>query len=111
MRYRSNVLNQQIWEVEMDLLSDLKENLRQQLTKAGIVSKSDNPIYDYFNFKKRFIEPKPRRVLKSHEFKCPDAYSPALQEIIDKITSGTNLFPYLSKEIRNAEYNDALLND
>ena len=111
MLYKSHILNQRLWEAEMDLLADLKEYFRQQLTKAGVSPSSDNPIYEYFNFRKRYITPKPRKVIKSAEFNCPPVYHQALHELMAKIEMGNSLVPYLSKEILNAAYNDALLSD
>lgn len=96
---------------EIDLLSDLKEQLKFRLIKAGIKTTSSNPIYDFFNFKKRFIEPKPRAIKKSKEFSCPIGYEVALAEIENKIIAGANLVPYLSKQIKDANYSNGILND
>ena len=80
----------------------LKDQVKERLTKAGIKTVSDNPLYDYFNFQKRYIEPKPRIIKKSKEFICPTGYELALNEIEEKIFNGDKLTPYLSKEIKDA---------
>lgn len=111
MKYKSLILQNTYYEIEIDLLSDLKEQLKFRLIKAGIKTTSSNPIYDFFNFKKRFIEPKPRAIKKSKEFSCPAGYEVALSEIEGKILAGANLVPYLSKQIKDAGYSDGILND
>ena len=111
MKYKSSTLQNTYYEIEIDLLDDLKEQLKLRLIKAGIKTTTSNPIYDFFNFKKRFIEPKPRTIKKSKEFICPTGYELALNEIEEKILNGSNLSPYLSKEIKDAGYNDDILND
>ena len=111
MKYKSSVLQNASHEIEIDLLNDLKDGLKLRLIKAGIKTTSSNPIYDFFNFKKRFIEPKPRAIKKSKEFSCPSGYEIALSEIEEKILAGSSLVPYLSKEIIDAGYSDGILND
>ncbi|MBE7046289.1 MAG: hypothetical protein E7396_02620 [Ruminococcaceae bacterium] len=111
MKYKSSVICPTSWEIEMDLIQNMKDQLKERLTKAGIKTVSDNPLYDFFNFKKRYIAPKPRIIKKSKEFICPTGYELALDEIEEKILNGSNLSPYLSKEIKDAGYNDDILND
>lgn len=111
MKYKSSVLQNTYYEIEIDLLNDLKEQLKLRLINAGIKTTSSNLIYDFFNIKKRFIEPKPRTIKKSKEFSCPVGYEAALSEIEGKILAGSSLVSYLSKEIKDAGYSDGILND
>lgn len=111
MKYRSSIICSTSWELEIDLIQDMKDQLKERLIKAGIKTVSDNPLYDYFNFQKRYITPKPRIIKKSQEFYCPAGYELALKEIEEKIINGYSLLPYLSKEITDAGYNDDILND
>ena len=111
MKYKSCILQRVQYEIEIDLLRDLREQLKLRLVKAGIKTTSDDPIYDFFNFQKRYIEPKPRTIEKSKEFFCPADYKHTLSEIEEKILKGYNLVPYLSKHIKNAGYSDGILND
>ncbi len=111
MKYKSPILKNFYYEIEIDLLADLKEQLKSRLVNSGVKTTSSNPIYDFFNFKKRYIEPKPRIIKKSKEFSCPIGYEVALTEIENKISTGGNLVPYLSKQIKDAGYSDGILND
>ena len=109
MKYKSPILKDFYYEIEIDLLADLKEQLKSRLVNSGVKTTSSNPIYDFFNFKKRYIEPKPRIIKKSKEFSCPIGYEVALAEIENKISTGGNLVPYLSKQIKDAGYSDGIL--
>ncbi|HMG15489.1 MAG TPA: hypothetical protein VK590_08590 [Saprospiraceae bacterium] len=65
----------------------------------------------FFNFRKRQIDPQPRKILFSNKFVCPPQHQRGLDILISKIESGENLTPYLSKFIADLDYNDPLLND
>ena len=107
----TNISCEEFYIIEIDLLNDFIQYLKNQINKTGFFSVNGDPIYAYFNLLKRLIEPKPRKVVKSKEFSYPKEYDLALEELENKITIGQNLTPYMGTEIKNAEYNDRLLND
>lgn len=65
----------------------------------------------YFGLNRRLVAPQPRTVVKADSFCCPPEHLTALRQIEKKLRDGENIVPYLSTKIRNATYNDALLND
>ena len=54
-------------------------------------SNTRNILYEYFNMLKRIISIRPRRVVYSNEFQCPEEYKPALLEFEDKRSKGEKL--------------------
>ena len=68
MKYKSLALTNAYYEIEIDLLNDFKEQLKLRLTKARVKTASGNPIYDFFNFQKRYIEPTPRVIKNQKSF-------------------------------------------
>lgn len=74
-------------------------------------SNTRNILYEYFNMLKRIISIRPRRVVYSKEFQCPEEYKPALLEFEDNARKGKNLNKYQSDKITRPEESDDLLND
>lgn len=101
--------------VNIDLYSDWIQIIKSELMFLGYSidqdEKSENICFMYFNLKKRLIEPKPRNILLSNVFNCPDEYKDALDAIIIKIKQGRNLKPHLSTKLYKLDYNDDMLND
>lgn len=104
-------------KIELDFRSDWISILKKRIPTLGFgyaVNQDwdDSTISDvYFNLARRLIEPKPRKVVQSREFKCPPEFVRGLEWIKDKASKGGNLNPHLSRQIPNALYNDPLLND
>ena len=65
----------------------------------------------YLGVNRRLVAPQPRRVVKAENFFCPPEHVTALSQIEKKLRDGENIVQNLSTKIRNATYNDALLND
>lgn len=103
------------YKVELNFDKDFVENLVGELGDYNInVDITDDPEkikIKFFNFKKRLVPPIPRQVLKSNLFNCPPELQAGLQLVENKITAGDNLFPNLSRQLINLDYNDSLLND
>lgn len=104
-----------IYNVELKFDKDFVEYIISELGKHNInvdnVNDHEKIKIKYFNFTKRLVPSIPRQVLKSNVFTCPPELQSGLQLLENKITSGDNLFPNLSKQIINLDYNDSLLND
>lgn len=101
--------------VKADFYLDWIENLKDQMTQWGYsIPLSDDPqtiAIKHFHVLERKISCQPRTVLRSMELICPTEHQIALDAILDKARNGQDLFPHLSKQILNADYQDPLLND
>ena len=101
--------------VEIDLYRDFANFLRAELTRLGynvtnIVDEVEL-VRVYFGVCRRLVSPEPRQVFKSKNFSCPPEHRNALAKIEHMVESGSNVIPYLSDKIKNANYDDDLLND
>ena len=57
--------------------------------RAGYKEASrEKAVYQYFNLGKRSVEAKPRRIVCSREFECPEPCRLALEEFEDKARKG-----------------------
>jgi|GEM_PF-1305928 hypothetical protein len=101
--------------VSMDFHADWIALLRESLVSIGYPSVSEEDELSvccmYFNATRRRIVPRPRRILISREFSCPPDYLPGLQLLENKVRSGQDLTPHLSRKILKLAYDDAMLND
>ena len=101
--------------IDIDLRRDLVGIYRDELIRLGyeVCSLDDDTelIRAYFGVCRRLVLPKPRRVLKSINFKCPAKHREALSRIERIVHDGGDLTPYLSTKIKSLDYNDGLLND
>lgn len=112
MLYRSNPPYAFVWNLEMDLNADLGFLLKEDMKKKGIsqIGQRD-PLYEYFNLKKRTISIRPRRIVQSREFEYPQEYEQALGEFENAVMNGKNLNVYLTDSITTPAKSDALLYD
>jgi hypothetical protein len=111
MDAKSNELN-----LTINFQQDWVEILRQKLVERGYSidssqHDSDALCIQYFNVLKRQIDAKPREILVSKEFSCPEQYRKGIKLIRRKVKSGQDLTPHLSKNIKSLDYHDSLLND
>jgi hypothetical protein len=98
---------------EANFYLDWIEERRQELGQLGyqVSSRPNKEIVDiYLNVRKRLVEPKPRQVHRSKEFQCPADLQQGLSVIERAIRRGENITPHLSKLIKQADYDDPLLN-
>lgn len=70
-----------------------------------------NLIHLYIDFRYRLVEPKPRTIVYSTQFACPDDLRPGLSVLEDRIRRGESLFPHLSRQIFDATRQDGMLFD
>lgn len=101
-------------DLRIDFKNDWAEILRQKMIEIGY---SIDPKWDatdlclkYFNVVRRRIEPKPRRVLVSQEFVCPNDHLAGINLIRQKVETGQDLTPHLNKIHRPGDP-DLLLSD
>ena len=112
MKYNNNIFNRSIWEVDIDLVSDMQSMSYDRMVAAGYKNvDKDRAVYQYYNIKKRALNRTRRKVHKSKEFKCPQLYALALDEFISKAEKGESLIPFLSDKLMDASYSDGMLND
>jgi len=101
--------------LELNFYADWIEFLRHQLTEYGDPPKpgtSDEKVeFLYFNVVKRAIQPRPRRVNLPDGFKPPVDLEVDFEKFIADATAGVSLRPYLSRGLKDADYNDSCLND
>jgi hypothetical protein len=102
-------------EIKINLWNDYIALLRNNLNSSGFVVtgkiSDENIFISFFNWQKRKIQAVRRKIYKSREFNCPAQFSNALKNIIDCITTGGDITPYLSKCLRRLDYSDPMLND
>ena len=68
-------------------------------------------IVEYFNYKLRLIPIKKREIKVPKNFKIPNHLKRGYDLLINKIETGQNLFPHLSRQMREANFFDGLLFD
>lgn len=112
MIYKASVLSLFQWTIDIDLQNDLRGQLYRRLGKAGYKDvDEEHAVLQFYKLLKRQIAPRPRRVLYSKEFTCPEKYEQALNEFEEKARRGDDIRPYMSSKLRFADYDDLLLND
>ena len=100
------------WSLSIDLQADFSAYVYAALKRAGFKdADKKQAVYQYYNLLKRKIKQKPRKVVYSKEFSCPEEYQAALKEFEEKVSNGSSLMPFQSEKIKKADYNDMLLND
>lgn len=101
------------YNVEINFKQDWVNRLKKELESYGynVKETGDDICFNYFNLKKRLIQPTPRKVMISKEFKCPEELKNGLNLLKEKIEKGEDIHPYLSKKILDLSYHDDLLND
>lgn len=101
-----------LWRLEINLRDDFDEICYHALRRAGYKDASrEKAVYQYFNLCKRSVEARPRSVVYSREFECPESYRLALEEFEEKVRKGESLRPFMSDKYRELNYDDLLLND
>lgn len=100
--------------VVMDLKKDLLKILRDRMMAQGYICDglSGNEIaIRYFSLRRILVDVRPRKIHKSAEFSCPQQFEHRLAILINKMQSGEDVRPHLSRRTKNITMNDDLLND
>ena len=101
-----------LWRLEINLRDDFDEICYHALRRAGYKDASrEKAVYQYYNLCKRSVDMRPRKVVYSREFECPESYRLALEEFEERVRKGRSLKPFMSDKHRELNYDDLLLND
>lgn len=118
MKIQSCLLEKNSWSIAMDFIEDLEKMVRSLLKNKGysdedLSNYADNLLLVYFKNEQLTIIPKPRQVMYSKQFKCPEGYEQALKEFVRQVTTGEDLSKFMSTKSRwiKRKFNDDLLND
>jgi len=68
-------------------------------------------MYSYANLRERMIDAKPRKILYASNFKQLSDYEEGLKFLENKIRTGNNLIPHLSRQIFSPREQDGMLFD
>ena len=103
--------------IDIDLKHDFANLCRDLLVELGYkfeevsgIVDDENAIRALLGVRRRFVPSQRRSIAKSKGFSCPPEYVQGLAELEQKIESGDDLAPYLSKRLVNPHYKDDLLN-
>lgn len=103
------------YKINIDFIRDFTNYIKRNMRKMGYEVEENEKNFDicikYFNLLKRMIYTKPRKVMISKEFSCPEKVKEGFNLLKSRIEQGEDLKKYLGKEILNLNYNDDLLND
>lgn len=100
--------------VEINLYEDWIEIIKSELTSQGYALtglSNDKIAILYFALQQRIIEIKPRNILISQEFLCPQELEAGLELIKKKILNGENIRPNQSRLLKKINNKDGLLFD
>lgn len=112
MMYKSSILENVRWSINMDLVHDLNVQASNQLIQRGYACSSiDNALKELYNVEKMLLPAHPRKVEKSKEFTCPVGFEMALNEFTRKVEMGDILTPYMTDKVLNSAHKDLMLYD
>jgi hypothetical protein len=101
--------------IKIDFYSDWIEYLKACLQEFGYpVDTLYDPVQisiSYFNAIKRRIPVRTRKIFKSDVFSCPNDLEDGLRLLENKVQTGQDINPNLSRGLQRVGYNDYLLND
>ena len=101
-------------QVEIDLVADFVTQAKKDLANKGIEidpgMDDDEIAAHYFDLFRRWPEKKPRTISKAKSFACPPKHAQGLKMLESKFTKGDDVRPNLSKNLKDLNYNDAMLN-
>ncbi|WP_339304361.1 hypothetical protein NST33_17990 [Paenibacillus sp. FSL L8-0435] len=106
------------FNLTIDFEKDWKDYIRLRLESYSFLKKEDidnlndeDISYVFFELKNRLISQSQRTVYFSNEFNCHRSLQTGLNDIVNKIKSGNDLTPHLSRRIKDLNTVDGLLND
>lgn len=101
-------------DIRCDLKNDLNAFAQMMMKSKGYKYRKNHKIstfHQYMNILIREVSPLPREVFVSSKLKCPTELRIGFDAFIKKLKRGYNVNPYLSSDLRRADYNDGFLND
>ena len=99
--------------VKIDLEGDFVNFCRAELSRIGYSTlglDDRKTVHRFFSVRRRLVSTQPRKVIKANKFSCPPQHLGALAEVERRIVAGDDITPYLSRQIRDIDYQDGLLN-
>jgi hypothetical protein len=101
--------------IKVDFVGEWTSNIRAGLAAAGYAVSADlnhNELcHRYMNLQRRLVSRRPRAVFKAIEFTCPWELAESFTQVQQKIETGDDLRPHLSRGLTDLEGHDMLLND
>ena len=100
-------------EIVMDLLTDFATACGQELRAAGYTppaGPAEEIIRSYANVRHRRVPTRPRKVHKA-SYVVPPHLIAGEQSFLAKVAAGTDLRPYQSTKLEQADFDDGMLND
>lgn len=101
--------------IKMDFVGEWERNIRSALAAAGYAvpaSLDHNELcHRHMNLQRRLVARRPRTILRAAEFTCPPGFAVGLSQVQQKIESGDDLRPHLSRGLTDLDNHDMLLND
>ena len=89
--------------------------LRSELENSGYDTSAiadDFQLFQkYFTICSRLVKPRPRTVVESDVFSCPEELKAGYEELKEKFKKGENVYANLHKPIRNINFDDLMLYD
>jgi hypothetical protein len=102
-------------KIEADFTKDWKLHLLDSLKAMGHNSDPNEDVWPlslrYFNVKKRYVAPIPRKVLVAKDFICPNELKTGYSLFIQKVKAGIDLKPHMSRGLKKSDKLDPLLFD
>lgn len=98
----------------INLFNDWVDNVKSELESKGYTftgNDREKISVQHYNYLKRIVPPKPRQIKKSDVFTCPADLAAGLSFLENKITSGQDILPHLSRKLKNLDEIDDLLYD
>ncbi|HHG3488238.1 TPA: hypothetical protein ACPVZC_004440 [Vibrio parahaemolyticus] len=104
-------INKNFYGDWVDLLRDILVNYwNYDINEVNKIDDEELPIH-YFNAEQRRVETRKRKIILSDVFNCPDKYDSGWDLLKEKIESGADLTPHLSKLVSLVDKKDPMLND
>lgn len=101
--------------IVMDFYRDWIELLRAELRARGFTVDAALPpqqvSYQFFNFIRRTVDPRPRRIHQATQFHCPPELRRGIDLLKAKIEAGSDVGPNLSRKLKDVSDTDLLLAD
>lgn len=101
--------------MKYDFRNDWKEHVANELFLLGFNYNDKKDVKEnslnLFNIRRRLPKKKPRKVVFSTEFICPNKNKKGLDILVKKLEKGKCLASSLSKTVSKVTYNDSILDD
>jgi len=104
-----NLTDQKIQQVAAGIDTRFVDQELQRTDLRG--NYNESLVHSFFNLKHRLVQPRARTVHTPTGFTCPPHLQAGFNNLHQKVRSGQNLFPHLSRQIFNPDFSDGMLFD